>query len=111
MTIAMLVEFPGMTEEQYRTAMLELQRSGAPGGELFHVAGPTEGGWRIVEGWESQEAADAFYGSAQFRQLITTMTPPIITPWPIAYQERWVALGERHRSNHARQASETHEVP
>jgi hypothetical protein len=46
-----------------------------------------EGGWRIVEGWESQEAADAFYGSAQFRQLTATMAAPTMTTWPIAYLE------------------------
>jgi hypothetical protein len=95
MAIAMMLEFPGLTEEQYAAAGQELQRAGTPAGELFHAGGPMEGGWRIVEGWASQEAADAFYGSAQFRELAATMTPPTIVQWPIAYLEngsRWTKV-------------------
>jgi quinol monooxygenase YgiN len=32
-----------------------------PEGWLFHAGGPTEDGWRVVEVWESQEAADAYF--------------------------------------------------
>jgi hypothetical protein len=32
-----------------------------PEGLIFHAAGPTEDGWRVVEVWESQEAADAYF--------------------------------------------------
>jgi hypothetical protein len=28
---------------------------------LYHVAGPTSTGWRVVEVWESQEMADQFF--------------------------------------------------
>src|SRR4051794_12741903 len=63
MVIAMLLEFPGMTEEQYVTAGQELQRNGTAAGHLFHAGGPMEGGGiRVVDVWEAQEAADAFYG-------------------------------------------------
>ncbi len=87
MAIAMMLEFPGLTEEQYAAAGAELHRSGTPSGELFHAGGPMDGGWRIVEGWESQAAADAFYGSALFRQVTAAMMPPTTTAWPIAYLE------------------------
>jgi hypothetical protein len=33
-------------------------------GMLYHVAGPIDGGWRVVEVWESQEAADRFFRDA-----------------------------------------------
>ena len=29
-------------------------------GILFHVAGPTDSGWRVVDVWESEEALEAF---------------------------------------------------
>ena len=29
-------------------------------GGVFHVAGPKEGGWRVVDVWDSQEALDTF---------------------------------------------------
>ncbi len=39
---------------------------------LFHVGGPTEGGWRVEEVWESQAALDKFFqeklGAALQRQ-------------------------------------------
>jgi hypothetical protein len=62
MALAFLQEFSGFTQEQYDQAMEKLQRGGIRGeGRLFHVAGPMEGSWRIVDVlWESQEAFDKF---------------------------------------------------
>lgn len=88
MAIAMILEFPGMTEEQYAAAGQALQRDGAPAGHLFHAGGPMEGGGtRVVDVWESPEAAGAFYGSRQFREQTASRTPPTMTQWPIAH---WV---------------------
>lgn len=62
MAIAFLLEFPGVTQEQYDQATDAIERSGIKGeGRIFHVAGPMEGGWRIVDVWESQEAFDTFF--------------------------------------------------
>ena len=59
MAIAMLFEVPGLAQEQYNAVVREV---GLPApGQIFHLAGPMEGGWRVLEVWESQEAADAFY--------------------------------------------------
>ncbi len=59
MAIATLAEVPGLTQEQYDDAVREV---GLPApGQIFHLAGPMEGGWRVLEVWESQEAADTFY--------------------------------------------------
>ena len=85
MAIAMLVDIPGLTQEQYEQAV-QIVNQGGPtlGGAFMHSAGPLAGGGcRVMEVWESQEAADAFYGSALFGQIAATMSQPTITSWPL----------------------------
>ena len=61
MAVGVLLEFPGITREQYEQLSQDMDLSGPPQGELVHVCGPTsDGGWRIVEVWESQEAFEVF---------------------------------------------------
>jgi hypothetical protein len=61
MTVATVLEFSGVTQEQYDRMGAELERRGAsPTGLLIHVCGPTEGGWRIADIWESAEAFERF---------------------------------------------------
>ena len=51
-----------MTQAQYdQVHGAVTPRNRAPAGLLYHVAGPTDGGWRVVEVWESQEALDRFF--------------------------------------------------
>lgn len=61
MAIGMVVEVPGATQAQYDAV---IQRMGLqedpPQGCLVHMAGPVEGGWRVVDVWESQEHFDRF---------------------------------------------------
>jgi quinol monooxygenase YgiN len=44
-----------------------------------------EGGWRIIEVWESEEAASTFYGSEPFQQMArsTGIPTPTITSYPV----------------------------
>lgn len=49
-----------MTREIYDQVYREMHREGPPDGGLFHLAGPTQHGWRVVEVWESQEAFDVY---------------------------------------------------
>src|ERR671916_619540 len=61
MAVGVLMEFPGVTWEQYEQLEKALGLSGQPEGELIHVCGPTsDGGWRTVDVWESQEAFERF---------------------------------------------------
>jgi hypothetical protein len=60
MAIAFLQEVPGMTREQY-DQVVETLRGQTTEGRIFHVAGPMEGGWRVVDVWESQEAVNKFF--------------------------------------------------
>jgi hypothetical protein len=84
MAIAMMVEIPGLTQEQYEAAAAIINQGGPQvGGALIHTAGSFDGGCRVVEVWESQELADAFYGSALFGQIAAQMPQPKITSWPL----------------------------
>ncbi len=61
MALTFILEFPGGTQQQYDQILDRLQLSGKPPpGQIFHVAGPIEGGWCVVDVWESQEAFDRF---------------------------------------------------
>jgi hypothetical protein len=53
--------WPGGTEDQYRTMLAAVHPpNGLPGGQIYHAAGPTDGGYLIVAVWDSKESADRF---------------------------------------------------
>ena len=61
MAVAMLLEWPGETREQYEQLMSVIKlEEDAPEGGLFHVAGPMPGGWRVLDIWESRESFERF---------------------------------------------------
>jgi quinol monooxygenase YgiN len=53
MTVALVLDFPGATKEQYDEVVDRMELGGrmAPGG-LIHVAGSYDGGWRVIDVWE-----------------------------------------------------------
>lgn len=64
MAIAMIFDAPGATQEHSDHVTEKLQQGGLTGlavGQILHLAGPYDGGWRTVDVWESQEAADRFF--------------------------------------------------
>jgi uncharacterized protein (DUF1330 family) len=85
MAVAMLAEIPGLTQEQYETVVTRVNETGSPAGALFHAGGPIEDGYRVVEVWQSREAADAFYNSPQYQDAVAglTTTPEIVMTWPV----------------------------
>ena len=53
--------WPNGTEEQYRaTVGVVHPATGLPPGQLYHAAGPTEGGFLITAVWDSRERAEHF---------------------------------------------------
>jgi hypothetical protein len=64
MAIAVIIDFPGGSQEEYDTVVRELGPAGesvaAAPGLLLHGGGPTADGWRVIDFWESQEALDRF---------------------------------------------------
>ncbi len=61
MAVAMLLDNPHGSQEIYERlrALIELNR---PAGGICHLAGPgPDGGWRVVDVWESEEDAHRFF--------------------------------------------------
>lgn len=85
MALAMLADIPHLTQEQYEHVAKKVNEGGTPAGALFHAGGPVESGYRVVEVWETREAADAFYGSDLYREATASIPsqPEIIMTWPI----------------------------
>ena len=61
MAVVIVAQVPGGTAEQDEAIMKQMNLADtlAPG-SLARLAGPFEGGWRIISVWESQEAFDTF---------------------------------------------------
>jgi hypothetical protein len=66
------VEVPGLTAERY-SGMHSIvgPKSLATPGFIFHLAGPTQDGWYMIDVWESKEEYDRF-----MRDVIMPMMPP-----------------------------------
>ena len=82
MAVALLLEFPGATQEQFGQ-VAEKVGSKSPPGLLYHVEGAIEGGWRVVDVWESQEALDTFFQEKLGQALQEAgLTIPQPQAWP-----------------------------
>ena len=61
MAVGIRQKFNGGTQANYEAAHAVMEvESDPPAGMLVHSAGPVEGGWGIIDFWESREAFDAF---------------------------------------------------
>ena len=62
MPIALMVDNPEGSQEIYDKVRAQLGLEDKPDGGIFHAAGPgPNGGWRVVEVWESQEHLGRFF--------------------------------------------------
>ena len=85
MTVAMMVDNPDGSREIYDSVR---ERIGLekPAGGILHVAGPSpNGGWRVIEVWESEHDAKQF---VQERLLpafheVGAPVPPAPQLWPV----------------------------
>lgn len=85
MAYAIIHHFPGGTEEQYEASLAEVHpsRDSLPDGQIFHAAGPSEGGWTIVAIHESKESWERF----RDENLIGVMRSDIEAGFPTPPQE------------------------
>lgn len=88
MGFAILAEVPGLSREQYEIVVTRVNELGSPAGALFHAGGPIEGGYRVVEVWETPEAAESFYNSDVLREAFALLPaelqqPKVMMTWPV----------------------------
>lgn len=62
MAYCVIVDNPQGSAGLYEQIMQRVLASGEmpPRGSIFQVAGPAEGGWRVISVWESREAQERF---------------------------------------------------
>jgi hypothetical protein len=59
--VAVLVDNPEGSQEIYDKVRAHIGLD-APAGGILHIAGPSpNGGWRVIEVWESEEDAQRFF--------------------------------------------------
>ena len=86
MSVAMLIDNPTGSEETYEALRSRLELEGPIGG-VAHIAGPSpNGGWRVIEVFESSEAASRFL-KERFAPALAELgiggTPPQPQFWPV----------------------------
>ncbi len=65
MTYLLTHFWPGGTKEQYRATLAAVHPpSGLPAGQIYHAAGPTDGGFLIAAVWDSKQSSDRFVSGA-----------------------------------------------
>jgi hypothetical protein len=62
MAYGIVHHFPGGTEEEYEAsiAVVHPSRDTLPEGQIFHAAGPSDGGWTVIAVHESKESWERF---------------------------------------------------
>ncbi len=62
MAYAIMHHFPGGTQEQYEAALPAVHGGPdqLPEGQIFHAAGPVDGGWRVFAVHDSKESWERF---------------------------------------------------
>lgn len=86
MPVAMLIDNPTGSEETYEALRAKLHVDGPIGG-VAHIAGPSpNGGWRVIEIFDSTEEAGRFL-KERFAPALADLgldgTPPQPQFWPV----------------------------
>jgi hypothetical protein len=70
MAVGIRLKFSGGTQQNYDAAhaVMEID-SKPPEGMIFHMAGPIEDGWGVIDLWESRAAFDSFVGERLMPRL------------------------------------------
>ena len=85
MAVAMMVDNPAGSQEIYEGVRERLGLE-KPAGGIFHAAGPSpNGGWLVIEVWESEEEAKRFVAERLLPALEAVGAQPAPPPqlWPV----------------------------
>jgi hypothetical protein len=83
--VGLIMTFPGVTEAQYYAVLEQLDLGGRlPHGGISHAAGPIEGGWRVVDVWESEETFETFFREKLEQAMQNAGVPtPDVETWQV----------------------------
>ena len=83
--IIAIFDVPGMTANQYDQVMQNLENAGAgaPKGRLNHMAAAKDGGWLVVDVWESGELLEQFAQTLVPILQQAGVTPPQPQVYPV----------------------------
>ena len=83
MAIGIRAKLPGVTQEQFEGMDQAIGRD-VPDGLIFHASGPIEGGWGIIDFWESREQFDKFIAAKVAPVMAEAgAAPPGIVEFPV----------------------------
>jgi hypothetical protein len=85
MAIAMMVDNPQGSQETYDSVREQLGLEN-PAGGILHVAGPSpNGGWRVIEVWETEADAKRFVAERLLPafEAVGAPAPPPPQLWPV----------------------------
>lgn len=87
MAVGIRIKFAGLAQEQFDAinALVDPD-SNPPKGLLFHASGPTDGGWGVIDFWESRAAFDEFQGRIQAAVAasgVQLQGPPDVKEFPV----------------------------
>jgi hypothetical protein len=87
MTIGIRIKLPGITQEQFDAAHDHINPDRIPPkGLVFHASGPIDGGWGIIDFWESRGDFDAFQSQIQAGMEgagVMPSGPPDVKEFPV----------------------------
>jgi hypothetical protein len=90
MAYGVVHHFPGGTKEQYEASIAAVHpdRNTMPGGQIFHAAGPSAGGWTIVAVHESKQSWEEFRDTILMPRMKAGIeggfaSPPQETPFEV----------------------------
>lgn len=85
MAVVAVFDVPGMTSRQYDQVMKDLASAGQahPKGRISHVASSQQGGWFVVDVWESPEQLNAFAGTLMPILQKNGVAPPQPKVYPV----------------------------
>ena len=85
MSVAMMIDNPAGSQEIYERIREQLSLE-KPAGGIFHAAGRSpNGGWRVIEVWESEQDARRFFQDRvrPAAEAVGATPPPPPELWPI----------------------------
>lgn len=87
MAIGIRIKLPGVTQEQFDAVHAEMAKGrSSPSGLVFHASGPIDGGWGVIDFWETREDFDAFQDRIQEGMAaagVAMQGPPDVKEFPV----------------------------